>query len=100
MALVDVGMPCALCRSPIDDPRCDTFATTYWGIDDDCFAVLDDAACHQACIDDWEHRDAFLDYYNRNCRTIGIQPRIVTDVHGFREDDNYLIRANPCFIRG
>ena len=68
MALVDAGMPCALCRSPIDDPMRDTFAMTMWGIEDDRFAMLDDAACHQACIDQWEHRDAFLAYYNRNCR--------------------------------
>ena len=67
MALVDAGMPCALCRSPIDDPMRDTFAMTMWGIDDDRFAMLDDGACHQACIDRWEHRDAFLVYYNRNC---------------------------------
>ena len=68
MALVDAGMPCALCHAPIDDPIRDTFAMTMWGIEDNRFAMLDDAACHQACIDRWEHRDAFLAYYNRNCR--------------------------------
>ncbi len=77
MALVDAGMPCALCRTPIDDPMRDTFAMTMWGIDDDRFAVLDDAACHQACIDRWEHRDAFLNYYNRNCRD-----ELYVDRHG------------------
>tara|TARA_R110002111_G_scaffold257689_1_gene326150 strand:+ start:264 stop:650 length:387 start_codon:yes stop_codon:yes gene_type:complete len=46
----------------------DTFAMTMWGIDDDRFAVLDDAACHQKCIDQWEKRDEFLRYYNRNCK--------------------------------
>ncbi len=68
MALVDAGMPCALCRTPIEDPMRDTFAMTMWGIDDERFVVLDDAACHQSCIDRWELRDEFLAYYNRNCR--------------------------------
>lgn len=68
MALVDAGMPCALCRCPIDDPMRDTFAMTMWGIEDERFAILDDSACHQSCIDQWELRDEFVSYYNCNCK--------------------------------
>lgn len=68
MALVDAGKPCALCHSPIEDPMRDTFAMTMWGIEDARFAVLDDAACHQACIDRWELRDEFVHYYNLHCK--------------------------------
>ena len=68
MALVDAGMPCALCGEPIIDPMHDTFAMTMWGIDDVRFAVLDDVACHQTCVDQWPLRDEFIDYYNCNCK--------------------------------
>jgi len=68
VALVFTGMSCALCRKPIDDPMHDTFATTMWGMDDLRFAVLDDSACHQVCIDRWKLRDEFIEYYNRNCK--------------------------------
>lgn len=68
MALLDTGMPCAICGEPIADPSHDIFAMTMWGIDDPRFALLDDATCHQTCIDQWSLRDEFIDYFNRNCR--------------------------------
>ncbi|QDV22237.1 hypothetical protein Q31a_05210 [Aureliella helgolandensis] len=68
MALVNAGMPCALCGESIADPMRDTFAMTKWGIDDLRFAVLDDAACHQSCVDQWDLRDEFIGFYNRNCK--------------------------------
>ena len=46
----------------------DTFAMTMWGIEDERFAILDDSACHQSCIDQWELRDEFVNYYNCNCK--------------------------------
>lgn len=67
MALVDAGMPCALCGEPIADPARDTFTLTMCGIEDLRFSILDDAACHQKCIDEWNLRDEFVDYYNRHC---------------------------------
>ena len=39
-----------------------------WGIEDERFAILDDSACHQSCIDQWELRDEFVNYYNCNCK--------------------------------
>ncbi len=77
MALVDAGMPCALCGDPITDPMHDTFAMTMWGIDDLRFAPLDDAACHQACVDKWKLRDEFIDYFNRNHKN-----ELYVDRHG------------------
>lgn len=68
MALTYDGMPCSLCGEPIVDPSRDTFCLTMWGIDDGRFMRLDDSACHQSCIDSWEHRDAFIEYYNHNCK--------------------------------
>jgi hypothetical protein len=50
------------------DASVEMFALTAWGICDPRFARLDDAACHQACIDNWDLRDEFIAYYNANCR--------------------------------
>lgn len=68
MALVHDGMICVLCNSPIQDIETDEFfATTYFGIEDPLYALLDDAAVHQKCIDTWKHRDEFVAYYNAHC---------------------------------
>ncbi len=77
MALVDVGMPCALCGEPIADPMHGTFAMTMWGIDDLRFFSLDDAACHQGCVDQWKLCDEFIAYFNRNCKN-----QLYVDRHG------------------
>ncbi len=65
MAMVSEGMPCALCGEPIPDPTKDTFAMTMHGFKDRRFVVLDDSACHQRCIDQWELREEFIDYFNQ-----------------------------------
>lgn len=65
MAMVWEGMPCALCRKPIPDPSRDTFAMTMHGFKDLRFVALDDSACHQRCIDQWELRDEFIAYFNQ-----------------------------------
>lgn len=66
MAMVWEGMPCAICRQPIPDPAKDTFAMTMHGFKDRRFARLDDSACHQRCIDQWDLRDEFIDYFNQD----------------------------------
>ena len=71
MALFNPGSPCPLCNAPITERQMNDgilYASTYWGIADKTFAILDDAVVHQRCIDTWEHRDAFVRYYNQNCR--------------------------------
>ena len=77
MALVDAGMPCALCGEPIAAPMYETFALTMWAIDDLRFAALADAACHQECVDQWKLRDEFMAYFNRNCKN-----QLYVDRHG------------------
>ena len=67
MALVNNGMPCAICGEPIEDVSKDIFALTFYGIRDRRFARLDDSACHQACIDNWHLRDEFISFYNKQC---------------------------------
>ena len=68
MALTWDGMPCAICGAPIQDTSESVFALTMWGITDPRFARLDDAAMHQACIDNWPLRDEFVAFYNHTCR--------------------------------
>ena len=66
MALVEPGMLCSLCREPTDDPDRDTFATCAHAElhFHSQFALLNDAAVHQHCIDDWALRDDFIAHYN------------------------------------
>lgn len=77
MALTYDGMPCSLCGKPIDDASQNIFAMTMWGIEDLRFAHLDDNACHQSCIDNWKHRDAFIDFHNRE-----LKDELYIDKHG------------------
>ena len=69
MALVSDGMPCAICRKPIADVNPgNIFATTFYGIEHPLYRALDDSAVHKECIANWEHRDAFVAFYNSKCR--------------------------------
>lgn len=66
------------------------------GIDDSRFARLDDAACHQACIDHWELRDEFIAYFNRSFHeqlTIGRRGHVSFrfDYNGFAANTGLLL---------
>ncbi|QDT03895.1 hypothetical protein K227x_22800 [Rubripirellula lacrimiformis] len=39
---------------------------TMHGFDDPRFAILDDAVCHQRCLDNWELKQEFVSYANEN----------------------------------
>ena len=68
MALVADGMPCAICRKPIDSVSPgNVFATTFYGIDHREYRVIDDSAAHRDCVAKWVHRDGFVAYYNSHC---------------------------------
>lgn len=79
MAMVGDGMPCAICRKPIHDVSPENiFATTFYGIDHPDFRVMDDSAAHRECMANWEHRDAFVAYWNSHCRNA-----LVVDRNGY-----------------
>jgi hypothetical protein len=66
MALVEPGALCGLCREPIDDSRIDTLTTTAhvelrFHLE---FSILNDGAAHQHCIDNWDKRDEFIEFFN------------------------------------
>ena len=68
MAVFDDETLCALCRQPIASTQRDSwFSTSFYGINHPVFSVLDDATAHGACVANWEHRDAFVEYYNTHC---------------------------------
>jgi hypothetical protein len=62
MALVDDGMPCAICGKPIDDVST-CFTTTMVGLQLP-LSRLDDSAAHPECVDAWEHKTEFVEAYN------------------------------------
>jgi len=60
MALVWEGMPCAICEKPIEDPMGgDVVATTHFIEPGHPLERYSDAAFHEKCYNDWEHRDEF-----------------------------------------
>jgi hypothetical protein len=67
MALFVDGLCCPICGKPMYEDSDEIFGLTMWGIKDERFKILDDSCMHQACIDHWELRNEFLDYYNTNC---------------------------------
>lgn len=62
MALVDDGMPCAICGKPIDDGST-CFTTTMVGLAPP-LSRLDDSVAHPECVDAWEHKAEFVAAYN------------------------------------
>ena len=67
MALIDDRMLCKLCNKPLileSSPQ--LFVTTFIAIQDERFALLNDTAVHQECIDTWTLRDEFIAHINSN----------------------------------
>ncbi len=65
MAMIEAGMCCGICGRPISDPfGLEAFALPCLGIQHPIFRDLDDAAVHQKCIKDWEHKTGFVEHFN------------------------------------
>lgn len=79
MALIWAGMPCALCKQPVDEGE-DRVATPH--LIESPFDVLwdlSDAVAHRACFVAWPHRLAFMARYNAHAGRMGARPAVPSD---------------------
>ena len=75
MALFIIGMPCSICRHPIQVGH-DVVATTHFIADrDDPLWRYSDSVMHRACFDQWESRDEFARRYRETMSPIYSQNR-------------------------
>ena len=68
MALIDDGTECAICGKPLNIKERFVATTHFIGDRADPLWRFSDAAMHYSCFQTWEHREAFVNMYNR---TIG-----------------------------
>lgn len=67
MALFDPGTPCPHCGSPIDLID-DHIGFTFLGSYDANVEILDDGVVHRHCLNQWQHRDAFIEVLNAEAK--------------------------------
>jgi hypothetical protein len=67
MSLFVPGCPCPLCGSPVDLDD-DYIGFTFLGSYDANVSILDDGVAHRQCLNNWEHRDAFVAAWNAEAK--------------------------------
>jgi hypothetical protein len=64
MALIYDGMPCAICKQPLDINHPRVATSHFIGDPSDPLWRFSDAAMHYECFQTWEHRHKFVAKYN------------------------------------
>ena len=74
---------CPLCGSVVSQSD-DHIGFTYLGSTDPLIRPLDDAVVHRSCLNGWEHRDAFVQAWNRAAAAtrLGRDHRLTVDRAG------------------